>query len=39
VRLKDGKLHKDEMNDPEVRIAARETQRKIVEQLLKEGDR
>ena len=39
VRLKDGKLHKDEMNAPEVRVAAREAQRKIVEQLLKEENR
>lgn len=39
VRLKDGKLHKDELNDPETRKAAREAQRKVVEQLLKEADR
>jgi putative ABC transport system ATP-binding protein len=39
VRLKDGKLHKDELNDPEARERARIAQRKNVEQLLKEGDR
>jgi putative ABC transport system ATP-binding protein len=39
VRLKDGKLHKDERNDPEQRRAAKEAQRKVVEQLLKEADR
>ncbi len=39
VRLKDGKLHRDERNDPETRRAAKEAQRKVVEQLLKEADR
>ncbi|MCD0461948.1 ABC transporter ATP-binding protein [Roseiconus lacunae] len=39
VRLKDGKLHRDEVNDPESRKQARETQRKVVEQLLREADR
>jgi putative ABC transport system ATP-binding protein len=39
VRLKDGKLHKDERNDPEKRRAAKEAQRRVVEQLLKEADR
>ena len=39
VRLKDGKLHKDEVNDPDARVAAREAQTALVEQLLKEADR
>jgi len=39
VRLKDGRLHKDELNTPETREAAREAQRAAVEQLLKEVDR
>ena len=39
VRLKDGKLHKDELNPAELRARARETQRANVQQLLKEGDR
>ncbi|MCC9599133.1 ABC transporter ATP-binding protein [Stieleria sp. JC731] len=39
VRLKDGKLHRDEVNDPASRVAAREAQRKVVEQLLREADR
>ncbi|QDV41623.1 ABC transporter ATP-binding protein [Stieleria neptunia] len=39
VRLKDGKLHKDEINDEDSRKAARDFQRKHVEQLLKEVDR
>ncbi|MEM0927430.1 MAG: ATP-binding cassette domain-containing protein, partial [Planctomycetota bacterium] len=39
VRLKDGKLHKDETNSPEEREHAREAQRLIVEQLKKEADR
>ncbi|KAA5538746.1 ABC transporter ATP-binding protein [Roseiconus nitratireducens] len=39
VRLKDGKLHKDEPVDPAVREAAREAQRRNVQQILREGDR
>ncbi|MEL6108616.1 MAG: ABC transporter ATP-binding protein [Planctomycetota bacterium] len=39
VRLKDGKLHTDELNDPNERAAARNQQRRNVEQLLREGDR
>ena len=39
IRLKDGKLHREETNKPEDRAAAREAQRKVVEQLLKEADR
>jgi putative ABC transport system ATP-binding protein len=39
VRLKDGKLHRDEFNDPGEREAARLAQRRNVEQLLKEADR
>ena len=39
VRLKDGKLHKDELNDEASRDAARKLQRESVAQLLKEGDR
>ncbi|MEO1528604.1 MAG: ABC transporter ATP-binding protein [Planctomycetota bacterium] len=39
VRLKDGKLHKDELNDPNTRATARNQQRRNVEQLLREGDR
>ncbi|MEO1614492.1 MAG: ABC transporter ATP-binding protein [Planctomycetota bacterium] len=38
VRLKDGKLHKDEINTEEERAEAREAQRLIVEQLRKEAD-
>ncbi|MCO8122107.1 ABC transporter ATP-binding protein [Stieleria sp. TO1_6] len=39
VRLKDGKLHRDDVNAPADRERAREMQRKAVEELLKEGDR
>ena len=39
VRLKDGRLHKDELNTPETRKAAREAQSAAVAQLIKEGDR
>ena len=39
VRLKDGKLHTDQLNDPEVRRKAKEEQRRNVEQILREGDR
>lgn len=39
VRLKDGKLHKDELIDPAVREKARKEQRELAEKLLAEGDR
>ncbi|OUT54351.1 MAG: ABC transporter [Rhodopirellula sp. TMED11] len=38
VRLKDGKLHRDDVNSPAVRQAARETQRETVAQLVKEAN-
>ncbi|MEM6472834.1 MAG: ABC transporter ATP-binding protein [Planctomycetota bacterium] len=38
VRLKDGKLHRDECNTEQERVEAREAQRLVVEQLKKEAD-
>lgn len=38
VRLKDGKLHKDELNDQAGREEAKRSQRKNVEELLKEDE-
>jgi len=39
IRLKDGKLHRDDPIDPATREAARTAQRRNVQQILKEGDR